>query len=289
MARPTNSLAVGRNGRATPGKQLERQFAALVREGRLRAGRRVPSTRRLAARLGVHRNTVAAAHRRLAERGLLEVRHGARSRVPRYAAPAAGTDCPRATTAAGATVEALCRDPATARLMRAELASALRRGAAPVEVLPEGPARRGDVAVALPGRAAARASERASPDLLVARMDARRAARRALRRAPRLGVVALLTASRVLREAVLADADRLRPGEVTVRHADPGRPSRAREAGRVADAVIADALAAGALWGSAASSPARSFVPLRLLSRESLGAIVRRLGGTPSTERRGGR
>lgn len=298
MGRPLSELALRRDVGTSPGEQLERRLAVMVREGRLRPGRRLPSTRRLASRLGVHRNTVAAANRRLADRGLLVVRHGARSRVPRYGggphagkgvAPGGEVAVPGGTIRDDRppSVAAASADPATARLMGAELAAALRSGgvAADVRAWPgaAGPPA-GAVAVALPGPAAARLAAAGSAPLLVARLDPRRGARRSLRRAPTLAVVALLTGSRVLREAVLADADRLRPGEVTVRPVDPSRAAAARSAAQRADLVIADALAAGALWGSPSSLARPRLVRLRLLSPETPEAVVRRLGG-----RRGGR
>ncbi len=63
------------------GRQLEAHLARAIEEGRLEAGRRLLSTRRLAARLPVHRNTAAAIYRRLARRGLVVVSPRRRARV----------------------------------------------------------------------------------------------------------------------------------------------------------------------------------------------------------------
>lgn len=40
--------------------QIHRQFVTWIREGRLQAGTRLPSTRRLSHQLGVSRNTIVA-------------------------------------------------------------------------------------------------------------------------------------------------------------------------------------------------------------------------------------
>jgi GntR family transcriptional regulator/MocR family aminotransferase len=94
-------VAVTRDGRRTLGAQIEAQLRAAVRDGRLRAGTRVPSTRDLAAQLGVARRVVVAAYAQLAAEGYLTLRQGARPRVAgsartRVPAPLhpAGTDAP---------------------------------------------------------------------------------------------------------------------------------------------------------------------------------------------------
>ncbi len=67
---------------ATP---LHRQIVERTREtiasGALLPGERLPSTRALAARLGVHRSTVALAYQELWSLGFVELRQGARPRV----------------------------------------------------------------------------------------------------------------------------------------------------------------------------------------------------------------
>jgi GntR family transcriptional regulator/MocR family aminotransferase len=73
---------------------LERGLRAAVRDGRLRAGDRVPSTRALAHDLGLARGTVAEAYAQLAAEGYLSARQGAPTRVagappaPRSSPPA---------------------------------------------------------------------------------------------------------------------------------------------------------------------------------------------------------
>jgi GntR family transcriptional regulator/MocR family aminotransferase len=71
-------LSVARDGRRTLGSQIEAQLRGAIREGRLRAGARVPSTRDLAAQLGVARRVVVGAYAQLAAEGYLTLRQGAR-------------------------------------------------------------------------------------------------------------------------------------------------------------------------------------------------------------------
>jgi GntR family transcriptional regulator/MocR family aminotransferase len=72
--------------------QLEMQLRDGVRSGRLAAGERLPSTRALAAELGVSRGVVVEAYGQLAAEGYLELRPGA---APRVAAGAASASVPR--------------------------------------------------------------------------------------------------------------------------------------------------------------------------------------------------
>lgn len=71
---------------------LERALREAIRAGRLAPGARLPATRRLAAELGLARNTVAAAYDQLVAEGYLTARRGAGTRVaplPRADPPAA--------------------------------------------------------------------------------------------------------------------------------------------------------------------------------------------------------
>ena len=70
--------------------QLETQLRTAVRSGRLAAGERLPSSRALAAELGVSRGVVVEAYGQLAAEGYLTVRPGAAPRVAAGAAEAAG-------------------------------------------------------------------------------------------------------------------------------------------------------------------------------------------------------
>jgi GntR family transcriptional regulator/MocR family aminotransferase len=60
---------------------LERALRTAVRDGRLRPGERIPSTRALAHDLGLARNTVAEAYAQLAAEGYLRTSQGAPTRV----------------------------------------------------------------------------------------------------------------------------------------------------------------------------------------------------------------
>jgi GntR family transcriptional regulator/MocR family aminotransferase len=63
------------------GAELERSVRAAIRSGRLRPGARLPSTRALAADLGVSRSVVVQAFEQLAAEGYLTARPGAVARV----------------------------------------------------------------------------------------------------------------------------------------------------------------------------------------------------------------
>ena len=68
---------------------LERAVREAIRDGRLRPGDRVPSTRALAHDLGLARGTVAEAYAQLAAEGYLTARSGAPTRVAAGVAPGA--------------------------------------------------------------------------------------------------------------------------------------------------------------------------------------------------------
>jgi GntR family transcriptional regulator/MocR family aminotransferase len=76
-------LSVTREGSRTLGAQIEDQLRRAIREGTLKAGARVPSTRDLARQLDVSRHTVVEADAQLAAEGYLVLRQGARPRVLR--------------------------------------------------------------------------------------------------------------------------------------------------------------------------------------------------------------
>jgi len=62
-------------------EQLERTLRDAIRDGRLHAGMRLPSSRGLAAELGVSRGVVSAAYDQLVAEGYLETRQGAPVRI----------------------------------------------------------------------------------------------------------------------------------------------------------------------------------------------------------------
>jgi GntR family transcriptional regulator / MocR family aminotransferase len=74
-------LSVNRDGPQTLGAQIEDQLRRAIRDGTLRSGARVPSTRDLARQLGVSRRVTVDAYDQLAAEGYLLLRQGARPRV----------------------------------------------------------------------------------------------------------------------------------------------------------------------------------------------------------------
>ena len=74
-------LTVDRDGAATLGAQIEDSLRRAIRDGALRPGARVPSTRDLARQLGVSRRVAVDAYAQLAAEGWLQLRQGARPRV----------------------------------------------------------------------------------------------------------------------------------------------------------------------------------------------------------------
>ena len=74
-------LTVSRDRPGTLRTQIEGRFRAAIRDGSLRAATPVPSTRDLAAQLGISRRVVVDAYAQLAAEGYLTLRQGARPRV----------------------------------------------------------------------------------------------------------------------------------------------------------------------------------------------------------------
>lgn len=70
------ALSVSADARVPLRRQLAAQIAADLRAGRWTDGDRLPSVRDLSRRLGVHRDTVRAAYRELADEKLVDVRPG---------------------------------------------------------------------------------------------------------------------------------------------------------------------------------------------------------------------
>jgi GntR family transcriptional regulator/MocR family aminotransferase len=83
-------LSVSRDAGSTLGAQVEDQLRRAIRNGAVRPGARVPSTRDLARQLGVSRRVVVDAYGQLAAEGYLSLRQGARPRVSEAAGQAAG-------------------------------------------------------------------------------------------------------------------------------------------------------------------------------------------------------
>jgi GntR family transcriptional regulator / MocR family aminotransferase len=76
-------LALERHADLPLHAQLESSLRAAIRDGRLKAGARLPSSRGLAAELGISRGVVTSAYDQLAAEGYLETRQGAPVRVAR--------------------------------------------------------------------------------------------------------------------------------------------------------------------------------------------------------------
>jgi GntR family transcriptional regulator/MocR family aminotransferase len=91
-------VSLSRDGSRTLGAQIEQQLRRTIREGALRPGARVPSTRDLARQLGVSRRVVVDAYAQLGAEGYLSLRQGVRPRVSDAAAvasePRAGATSP---------------------------------------------------------------------------------------------------------------------------------------------------------------------------------------------------
>ncbi len=83
---PELPLALARNRRGPLSAKLEDALRSAVREGRLAPGARLPSTRTLAADLGLSRGTVVEAYRQLIVEGYLIARGGSGTRVAAAAA-----------------------------------------------------------------------------------------------------------------------------------------------------------------------------------------------------------
>jgi GntR family transcriptional regulator/MocR family aminotransferase len=83
-------LVLARNRRGSVRAELEDALRSAVRDGRLAPGARMPSTRTLAADLGLSRGTVVEAYRQLTVEGYLIARSGSSTRVAASAASPRG-------------------------------------------------------------------------------------------------------------------------------------------------------------------------------------------------------
>lgn len=88
----TTLVTLDRNDRRPLSRQIYASFCRRILAGELRAGERVPSTRELAAELGVSRMPVLEAYAQLLAEGYLEARHGAGTFVAQSLLPRAGRD-----------------------------------------------------------------------------------------------------------------------------------------------------------------------------------------------------
>ncbi|MDQ2895214.1 MAG: PLP-dependent aminotransferase family protein [Actinomycetota bacterium] len=74
-------IAIDRDAPTTLGAQIEAHFRRAVRDGQLRAGTRIPSTRDLARQLSVSRRVTVDAYAQLAAEGYVVLRQGAHPQV----------------------------------------------------------------------------------------------------------------------------------------------------------------------------------------------------------------
>lgn len=93
-------LIVNRNGAESLQAQVERQMREAIRQGALRAGSEIPSTRDLAHDLGISRPLVMEAYAQLAAEGYLALRQGAAPRVAESALPSRARKLPAETISA---------------------------------------------------------------------------------------------------------------------------------------------------------------------------------------------
>ena len=148
-------------------KGLTDALRAAVRGGRLAPGTRLPSSRSLAADLGIARNTVADAYADLVAEGWLTARQGSGTRVAERAVVAPASAPPRPRTPGGPAYDLVPGTPDLASFPRAEWLKASRRAlaAAPYDALGYGdPRGRVELRTALAGYLARARGVRADPE-----------------------------------------------------------------------------------------------------------------------------
>lgn len=123
-------LSVSRDGSRTLGAQIEDQLRRAIREGALRPGARMSSTRDLARQLGVSRRVVVDAYAQLAAEGYLNLRQGARPRVSDAAALAGQAPAVASRAAPGARFDFLPSVPDVSTFPRAAWLRSLREALA---------------------------------------------------------------------------------------------------------------------------------------------------------------
>ncbi|MFI6281324.1 PLP-dependent aminotransferase family protein [Streptomyces sp. NPDC050988] len=151
-------------------KGLTDALRAAVRGGRLAPGTRLPSSRSLAADLGIARNTVADAYADLVAEGWLTARQGSGTRVAERAVVAPASAPPRPRTPGGPAYDLVPGTPDLASFPRAEWLKASRRAlaAAPYDALGYGdPRGRVELRAALAGYLARARGVRADPERIL--------------------------------------------------------------------------------------------------------------------------
>ncbi|MEU5343404.1 PLP-dependent aminotransferase family protein [Streptomyces sp. NPDC020766] len=151
-------------------KGLTDALRAAVRGGRLAPGTRLPSSRSLAADLGIARNTVADAYADLVAEGWLTARQGSGTRVAERAVVAPASARPRPRTPSGPAYDLVPGTPDLASFPRAEWLKASRRAlaAAPYDALGYGdPRGRVELRTALASYLARARGVRADPERIL--------------------------------------------------------------------------------------------------------------------------
>ncbi|MBG0563714.1 aminotransferase-like domain-containing protein [Actinoplanes aureus] len=119
-------LTVSKDRPGTLTAQIQGRIRDAVRNGSLRAGTPVPSTRDLARQLGVSRKVIVDAYAQLAAEGYLALRQGAQPRVAPGPFPHAATAAPRPDTALAVRFDFMPARPDVSSFPRAAWARCLR-------------------------------------------------------------------------------------------------------------------------------------------------------------------
>jgi GntR family transcriptional regulator/MocR family aminotransferase len=125
-------VSVTRDGPATLGAQIEDQLRRAIRDGSLKTGSRVPSTRDLARQLDVSRRVVVDAYSQLAAEGYLVLRQGARPKVSEAAVPRELSSSEPAVAPAVPRFDLRPRAPDVSRFPRAAWLRSLRQAVAEI-------------------------------------------------------------------------------------------------------------------------------------------------------------
>lgn len=307
-ARPTSggsgALRLAPASRIPLRDQIAVQVAAGVRAGEYGPGDRLPSARRLSRRLSVHRDTVRAAYRRLAGRGLVTIRPGSGVYVTEPTEDGFRGFLARE-RAAGRTFDEVARlmerwrravsarrvtlvgpDAGLREVWAAELRPALdpigvrTSNLSPAEAL-EDPGRLATSIVAGPAGALG-ALERALPrwaGTVRLRSGPSPRLRRLLLRLPRGAVLVLVTRSDALARQARELTASLRDGEVALRAGEPDAGPRLERPLRVARFVLTDMSCRPEVRGRVGR---RRLLTIRQLPPETGRELARCFGPVPS-------
>src|SRR5215510_2400577 len=88
------NFSLNRRGDLTIENQIALQVELMIQRGEIAAGEKLPSVRRLARQLKIHRNTAAAAYRRLKDWGHLQTTAGSGAYLQRGIGTATSQDFP---------------------------------------------------------------------------------------------------------------------------------------------------------------------------------------------------